>query len=65
MTYGWAVLGLVLIIAIPALAGLVWWIAVQSRRSYVCPACGNSITVEHMQASNCNICGAELREVLN
>lgn len=47
------------------LGAIVWWVAIKSRRSYVCPSCGNAVTVEHMSASNCNVCGAPLREVTN
>ena len=55
-----------MILALPLIViigGLAWWFAVRSRRSYVCPSCGQAVTVEHMTASSCNVCGAPLQEV--
>jgi len=42
------------------LAVLFYVLAVQSRKTYVCPQCGEQLRVEHMDASHCNMCGAPL-----
>ncbi len=34
--------------------------AAASRKAYVCPECGERMTVELMKASRCNTCGAPL-----
>lgn len=54
---------LVLLPIIVIAGGIAWWFAIRSRRSYVCPSCGQAVTVEHMTATNCNVCGAPLKEV--
>ena len=55
---------MILLLPLVLIAGAIaWWFAVRSRRTYVCPSCGNQVTVEHMTASSCNICGAPLNEV--
>ena len=42
--------------------GLVFYFfAVQSRKTYRCPACGEKITTEYLDAKRCGMCGAELR----
>jgi hypothetical protein len=43
------------------LALLLFIRAVSSRKQYVCPHCGERLTVELMSASRCNMCGAPLR----
>ena len=35
--------------------------AVQSRKSYRCPQCGEMVRVEYMDASRCGMCGAPLK----
>lgn len=35
--------------------------SVLSRRGYRCPHCGERLSVELMQATFCNVCGAPLR----
>ena len=32
----------------------------ESRKTYSCPRCGEQVTVELMEASRCNSCGAPL-----
>jgi hypothetical protein len=57
-------LGLLCPVAIVALLvalGILFYVlAVASRKSYRCPSCGEQMTVEHMRASHCNMCGAPL-----
>lgn len=33
-----------------------------SRKKYKCPECGNTITVEYLEAKRCDVCGALLKE---
>lgn len=47
-------------LAILLLAVLFYTLAVQSRKNYTCPACGERIQMEHLEASHCNMCGAPL-----
>ena len=56
VVYG--VAGLLLI----GLAVAVYMLSVQTRKSYHCPACGETQRVEHMGAHHCNMCGAPLKE---
>ena len=51
----------IMLLLIP-LAVLFYVLAVQSRKSYHCPACGESVQVEHMKAQRCGMCGAPLKE---
>ena len=45
------------------LLGLIFYFfSVRSRKSYRCPQCGERIRVEHMEAENCNMCGAPLKK---
>lgn len=37
-------------------------LSVNSRRSYVCPECGERITTEYLDAKRCNLCGAPLQK---
>ena len=37
-------------------------LSVQSRRTYRCNQCGESVRVEHMGAFRCGMCGAPLKE---
>jgi len=46
--------------AIIILGLFLYYISVRSRKYYKCPKCGEKIRVEHMEAENCNICGAPL-----
>ena len=48
-------------IAIVLLAIFFYSLSVQSRKNYTCPNCGESIQMEHMDASHCNSCGAPLK----
>lgn len=43
------------------LAILFYILAVQSRKSYQCPQCGEKVRVEYMDASRCGMCGAPLK----
>ncbi len=43
------------------LAVLLYLRAAGTRKGYVCPHCGERLTVELMSASRCNMCGAPLR----
>jgi ribosomal protein S27AE len=51
----------ILLVSIPLVA-LFYFLAVQSRKSYHCPACGEAVRVEHMNAQRCGMCGAPLQE---
>ena len=51
----------IMLLLIP-LAVLFYVLAVRSRKSYHCPACGESVQVEHMSAQRCGMCGAPLKE---
>ncbi|MBN2312200.1 MAG: hypothetical protein JXR94_24690 [Candidatus Hydrogenedentes bacterium] len=42
-------------------AGL-YLLSVRSRKQYRCPACGERLSVEHMEAKRCNLCGAPLEK---
>lgn len=42
------------------LAVIFYTLSVQSRRRYVCPACGERVHTEHLEASHCSTCGAPL-----
>ena len=44
------------------IAFAVWSRSVAHRRWYECPQCGERVRVELMRASNCNTCGAPLRQ---
>lgn len=44
------------------IAVLLYMRSVSSRKSYTCPQCGECMTVELMEASRCNTCGAPLQE---
>ena len=44
------------------LALLFYFLAVKSRKTYSCPSCGEIVTVEHMTAHHCGMCGAPLEE---
>ena len=33
-----------------------------SRKTFTCPNCGSKITVEHMNAKHCDLCGHRLIE---
>jgi ribosomal protein S27AE len=54
---------LIVLIALIPLAVLFYVLAVQSRRKYYCPSCGEAVTVEHMHAHHCGMCGAPLKEI--
>ena len=54
--------GVVILLAFIPLAILFYLLAVRSRKSYRCPACGEAVQVEHMNAQRCGMCGAPLRE---
>ncbi len=41
---------------------LLYVLAVSSRRSYVCPECGERMRMEHGTASRCNVCGTPFQE---
>ncbi|MFT5191123.1 MAG: ribosomal protein S27AE [Verrucomicrobiales bacterium] len=42
------------------LGGIFYYFSVQSRKRYRCPECGEQLQVEHMEATNCNLCGTPL-----
>jgi len=48
-----------------ALAVLVYIRAVNSRKFYKCPECGESFRVELMKASRCKVCGAVINNTDN
>ncbi len=48
------------LLAIVAIAALFYGLAVQSRRNYTCPNCGERYRMEHLEASHCNSCGTPL-----
>ncbi len=51
-----------ILLALIPLAILFYFLAVRSRKSYRCPACGETVQVEHMNAQRCGMCGAPLKE---
>ncbi len=55
------ILVVIALVFIP-LAILFYLLAVRSRKTYRCPACGESVQVEHMNAQRCGMCGAPLKE---
>ncbi len=50
------------LLAVIPLGILFYFLAVRSRKHYVCPQCGEELMVEHMKASRCNFCGAPLEQ---
>ena len=50
----------ILILVILLFAGIFYYFAVKSRKSYTCPECGEKITVEHMDTARCGMCGSLL-----
>jgi len=52
----------ILIAVILILAGIFYYFAVRSRKSYTCPECGEKITVEHMDTARCGMCGSLLEQ---
>jgi hypothetical protein len=48
------------ILIVVGLGFLLYFRALASRRSSVCPQCGERLTVELMEATRCNTCGAPL-----
>lgn len=51
-----------LILLILVLAGICYYFAVKSRKTYSCPECGEKIRVEHMSTTRCSMCGALLED---
>ena len=47
-------------LVVVGLAVLFYLRAVSSRKRYCCPQCGERMSVELMQATHCNMCGAPL-----
>jgi len=39
---------------------LFYFLAVQSRKRYTCPHCGERVQTEYLDASHCNMCGTPL-----
>jgi len=46
--------------ALLAGGGICYYFAVRSRKTYVCPECGEKQRVEHMKTSRCGMCGSQL-----
>ena len=43
------------------LLGIICYLySVSTRKYYTCPECGEKFRTEHMEASHCSTCGAEL-----
>ncbi|MGF1579405.1 MAG: hypothetical protein ACFCD0_08590 [Gemmataceae bacterium] len=49
-------------LAVVVFGGLVYVRATMSRKTYRCQECNEVISVELMDASYCNVCGAPLRQ---
>ena len=49
-----------ILLAIVFFGILFYTLSVQSRKTYTCPACGERVQMEHLEASHCNTCGAPL-----
>lgn len=49
-----------LIAGLLALGGICYYFAVRSRKTYICPECGEKQRVEHMETSRCGMCGSQL-----
>jgi len=49
------------ILLVTVFAGLMYYLAVRSRKTYKCPECGESIKVEHMETTRCGTCGSLLK----
>lgn len=56
-----ALIWIVVLGGLVALGLFLYLRAVESRKHYRCPACGEAQTVELMQASHCSTCGAPLK----
>ena len=55
-------MGLLFLPILAILAVVFYLVAVQSRKAYHCPSCGEHFQTEHMTAVHCNTCGAPLKE---
>ncbi len=53
---------IILILGILLLAGIFYYFAVKSRKSYTCPECGEKFKVEHMDTARCGMCGSLLNQ---
>jgi len=51
-----------LILIVLILAGLFYYLAVKSRKSYTCPECGEKTKVEYMNTTRCGMCGSLLKQ---
>lgn len=51
---------ILLFLLILAVAGVCFYFAVKSRKSYTCPECGEKFKVEHMETARCGMCGSLL-----
>lgn len=51
-----------LIFVILTLAAVFYYIAVRSRKTYICPECGEKTKVEHMDTARCGMCGSLLNQ---
>ena len=52
----------ILILLIILLAGVFYYFAVKSRKTYTCPECGEQTKVEHMDTARCGMCGSLLEK---
>ncbi|MCA8987497.1 MAG: hypothetical protein KDA78_07645 [Planctomycetaceae bacterium] len=56
-------MGIIIVIVILLPLGLFFYMrSVNSRKSYQCPNCGETLTVELMEATRCNVCGTVLKK---
>jgi ribosomal protein S27AE len=53
---------LLLIACFVVVAAICYYFAVKSRKTYICPECGEKTKVEHMETSRCGMCGSLLKQ---
>lgn len=53
---------ILLLTFLAVIAGICYYFAVKSRKSYTCPECGEKVKVEHMETSRCGMCGSLLKQ---
>lgn len=57
---------IIIIYVLAGIAAVVLYIlAVQSRKTYSCPNCGEKVATEFLEANRCGVCGSKLKEDTN
>lgn len=59
---GEGVIVAVYFLVIGAIGAIAFYFAYKSRRTYVCPSCGEKIRTEYLEAERCSVCGTSLKQ---